>query len=98
MTRAGTLVLVLLAATNWNVWEQAHPHTVVAAVQQALPEGIPVLGYCHSSLTDNYEWGTYTPRFGLYTVDALDRAAPGCDAGPPAAPSGTAIELRKEPP
>ena len=24
----------------------------------------------HWSLTDNYEWGSYTPRFGLYTVDA----------------------------
>jgi beta-glucosidase len=23
------------------------------------------------SLTDNFEWGSYTPRFGLYTVDTL---------------------------
>jgi beta-glucosidase len=24
------------------------------------------------SLTDNYEWGTYRARFGLFTVDALE--------------------------
>ncbi|MGW4247904.1 family 1 glycosylhydrolase, partial [Nocardia sp. NPDC004722] len=28
-----------------------------------------VIGYNYWSLTDNYEWGSYTPRFGLYTVD-----------------------------
>jgi beta-glucosidase len=42
----------------------------LAQVQAALAEGIPVIGYLHWSLTDNYEWGSYTPRFGLYTVDA----------------------------
>jgi beta-glucosidase len=26
-------------------------------------------GYFHWSLTDNYEWGTYAPRFGLYHID-----------------------------
>ena len=30
-----------------------------------------VIGYNYWSLTDNYEWGSYTPRFGLYTVDVL---------------------------
>lgn len=38
-------------------------------MQQAMKEGIPVLGYLYWSLTDNYEWGSYQPRFGLYTVD-----------------------------
>jgi len=42
----------------------------VAEVQAAVAEGIPVLGYFHWSLTDNYEWGSYTPRFGLYRVEA----------------------------
>jgi beta-glucosidase len=23
------------------------------------------------SLTDNYEWGSYRPRFGLYSVDVV---------------------------
>ena len=37
---------------------------------------MPLVGYLHWSLFDNYEWGTYTPRFGLYSIDiprSLDR-------------------------
>lgn len=30
---------------------------------------IPLLGYFHWSLVDNYEWGSYTPRFGLLSLD-----------------------------
>ncbi len=41
----------------------------IKQVQRALRDGIPVLGYIHWSITDNYEWGSYTPRFGLYSVD-----------------------------
>ncbi|GAA2615183.1 family 1 glycosylhydrolase [Actinomadura fulvescens] len=40
-------------------------------VQRALADGVKVMGYNYWSLTDNYEWGSYRPRFGLYTVDAL---------------------------
>lgn len=40
-------------------------------VQRALADGVRVIGYNYWSLTDNYEWGSYRPRFGLYTVDAL---------------------------
>jgi beta-glucosidase len=32
-------------------------------------EGVPVVGYLYWSLTDNYEWGSFTPRFGLYSID-----------------------------
>jgi len=42
-----------------------------AQVQAAIAEGLPVIGYLHWSLTDNYQWGSYTPRFGLYRVDVL---------------------------
>lgn len=38
-------------------------------LQRAVDEGIPVMGYNYWSLTDNYEWGSYRPRFGLYRVD-----------------------------
>ncbi|WP_067812993.1 family 1 glycosylhydrolase [Nocardia inohanensis] len=38
-------------------------------VQRAVHDGMNVIGYNYWSLTDNYEWGSYTPRFGLYTVD-----------------------------
>jgi beta-glucosidase/6-phospho-beta-glucosidase/beta-galactosidase len=38
-------------------------------VRRLLGEGVPILGYLHWSLTDNYEWGSFTPRFGLFRVD-----------------------------
>ncbi|MDN5757685.1 MAG: family 1 glycosylhydrolase [Tomitella sp.] len=40
-------------------------------LQRAKADGMNVIGYNYWSLADNYEWGTYTPRFGLYTVDVL---------------------------
>ncbi|MEU4430786.1 family 1 glycosylhydrolase [Nocardia rhamnosiphila] len=40
-------------------------------IQRAVADGMNVMGYNYWSLTDNYEWGSYTPRFGLYTVDVL---------------------------
>lgn len=40
-------------------------------VQRAMADGVKVMGYNYWSLTDNYEWGSYEPRFGLYTVNAL---------------------------
>ena len=47
----------------------------MAAVVDAVDAGIPVTGYYHWTLADNYEWGSYEPRFGLYGVD---RAAAEC--------------------
>jgi beta-glucosidase len=38
-------------------------------VQRARHDGVPVIGYLYWSLTDNYEWGSYSARFGLYTVN-----------------------------
>ncbi|WP_054812711.1 family 1 glycosylhydrolase [Nocardia arizonensis] len=40
-------------------------------LQRAAADGIDLIGYNYWSLTDNYEWGSYTPRFGLYTVEVL---------------------------
>jgi beta-glucosidase len=40
-------------------------------VQRARADGVPVIGYLYWSLTDNYEWGSYSARFGLYRVDVL---------------------------
>jgi len=38
-------------------------------MQRAMADGVPVRGYFYWSITDNYEWGSYRPRFGLYRVD-----------------------------
>jgi beta-glucosidase len=42
----------------------------LAEVARVLAAGVPVGGYCHWSLYDNFEWAEgFTPRFGLYAVD-----------------------------
>ena len=48
----------------------------VGEVQKLKAEGYPLVGYFHWSLTDNYEWGTYDPRFGLFGIhfDSCDLA------------------------
>src|SRR5207244_1197479 len=40
-----------------------------AEVVRARDEGVPVAGYLHWTIADNYEWGSYRPRFGLHGVD-----------------------------
>ncbi len=47
----------------------------LGAVVDAIAAGAPVRAYFHWSLMDNYEWGTYEPRYGLFGVDRSDRAA-----------------------
>jgi beta-glucosidase len=42
-----------------------HVHEVARIVN----DGIPLIGYLHWSLFDNYEWGSFTPRFGLFSLD-----------------------------
>ena len=41
----------------------------LAAVVELVAGGVPVTGYWHWTLADNYEWGSYEPRFGLFAVD-----------------------------
>ena len=43
--------------------------TYLYALSQTIADGYPVRGYIHWSLMDNYEWGTYAIRYGLYHVD-----------------------------
>jgi beta-glucosidase len=48
------------------VWVRAY----LNQLQRATAEGVPVRGYFHWSLMDNFEWSVgLRPRFGLYRVD-----------------------------
>jgi hypothetical protein len=49
----------------------------LGAVADAVAAGVPVRAYLHWSLVDNYEWGSYEPRFGLFGLDRSDPAAVG---------------------
>ena len=53
-------------------------NTHVSHILFAISRGVPIYGYFHWSLIDNYEWlEGFEPRFGLYEVDriTLDRRA-----------------------
>jgi beta-glucosidase len=41
----------------------------LGAVARAVSNGLPVAAYFHWTLADNYEWGSYEPRFGLYGIE-----------------------------
>jgi hypothetical protein len=48
------------------VWLRAY----LAQLQRATDEGVPVRGYFHWSLMDNFEWiFGYQPKFGLFWVE-----------------------------
>ncbi|MCM6772385.1 family 1 glycosylhydrolase [Nocardia sp. CDC159] len=49
-----------------------HLRDTIYWLQRAKADGMNVIGYNYWSITDNYEWGSYTPRFGLYTVNVVD--------------------------
>ncbi len=57
-------------ADGWT--REAHLVAHAREVVKARDAGLPLLGYCYWSLLDNYEWGSFTPRFGLYSVDYSD--------------------------
>lgn len=52
---------------NRSQFLRLHVHEVLKIIK----EGTPLIGYLHWSLFDNYEWGSFTPRFGLYSLDYL---------------------------
>lgn len=44
---------------------RAHLREIVGLIEA----GVPIGAYLHWTLVDNYEWGSYEPRFGIYGVD-----------------------------
>lgn len=45
-------------------------HDYLSGLQRSMEEGVPVLGYFHWAILDNFEWAEgYGPRFGLIHVD-----------------------------
>jgi beta-glucosidase/6-phospho-beta-glucosidase/beta-galactosidase len=43
----------------------------VREVMNLIESDVPLIGYLHWSLFDNYEWGSFTPRFGLFPIDYM---------------------------
>ena len=41
----------------------------LSAIAEAIKLGCDVRGYLYWSLLDNFEWGSFTPKFGLYECD-----------------------------
>ncbi|CEG43840.1 hypothetical protein L915_09380 [Plasmopara halstedii] len=46
-----------------------HQEYVTQVYKAVIEEKIPVIGYTAWSFLDNYEWGSFSPRFGLYYVN-----------------------------
>ena len=43
--------------------------TILSSLRDAIDFGVDVRGYLYWSLMDNYEWGSFEPRFGLVNCD-----------------------------
>ena len=70
----------------------------LAAVSAAIDQGVPVRGYFHWSLMDNFEWALgYAPRFGLVDVDYATRERTIKDSGRYYARIATANALEPAP-
>jgi beta-glucosidase len=51
---------------GWNRRRYLVEH--LAALARAVMAGVPIEAYLHWTLYDNWEWGSYEPRFGLYAT------------------------------
>lgn len=54
-------------ADGWN--RPRYLRENIGAVLDAVQAGSPISTYLHWSLVDNYEWGSYEPRFGIFGFD-----------------------------
>ena len=69
---------------NWD--RPRYLQSYLRAMVELIDAGVPIGAYFHWTLADNYEWGSYEPRFGLYGIDRArgitwsDRDAMGRDS------------------
>lgn len=56
-------------ACNDDRFRIAYLAVHLAAFHRAIADGVDLRGWFHWSLMDNYEWGSFKPRFGFYRVD-----------------------------
>lgn len=56
-------------ATSDDERRIAHTEQALVSLAAAMQDGADVRGYLHWSALDNYEWGSYSPTFGLIAVD-----------------------------
>lgn len=57
-------------ATSDDLRRVEYTAEALRALRKVMDGGVPLLGYLHWSLLDNYEWGSYKPTFGLVAFDA----------------------------
>jgi beta-glucosidase len=82
LVRVGRLGKPVLVTENGfaDATDRLRPRALMdylTAMGRALDRGVPVIGYLHWSLLDNFEWADgFAPRFGLYRVDFSDPARP----------------------
>lgn len=56
--------------TEDDALRMRHLSQSLDSLHDAIADDVPVLGYMHWSLMDNFEWESgYGPKFGLYSVD-----------------------------
>ena len=68
-TDNGTVACSGCAALNYTRSDHLMDH--IYWLQRVMAQNVSVIGYNYWSIADNYEWGSFSPRFGLYTVDVL---------------------------
>eukprot|EP00931_Biecheleriopsis_adriatica_P066507 TRINITY_DN40851_c0_g1_i1.p1 TRINITY_DN40851_c0_g1~~TRINITY_DN40851_c0_g1_i1.p1 ORF type:complete len:723 (+),score=156.40 TRINITY_DN40851_c0_g1_i1:81-2249(+) len=55
-----------------DVFRPAYMVEHLLAVREAMRQGVPIVGYIHWTISDNWEWADgYCPKFGMVAVDRL---------------------------
>ncbi len=55
--------------TEDDTQRERYIHRAVKGMANSINDGINVIGYLHWSIMDNYEWGSYSHKYGLISVN-----------------------------